>query len=118
MVGMKEDRREIRRKFFDGTRRTVRPWPKRRWSGLPAFLISKMKYAAGRRTNAPLCARPVLDDLAAWLPAQLARISSKAPLTAAIRYAVTRIKRLRAYLDHGFLEIDNSELLPVRWARS
>jgi transposase len=53
-------------------------------------------------------ATPLLDDLAAWLPAQLARISGKSPLAAAIRYAVTRIKRLRAYLDHGFLEIDNS----------
>jgi transposase len=25
-----------------------------------------------------------------------------------IRYAITRIKRLRPYLDHGFLELDNN----------
>lgn len=36
------------------------------------------------------------------------KISGKTPLAAAIRYALTRIKRLRSYLDHGFLEIDNN----------
>ena len=34
--------------------------------------------------------------------------SGKAPLAQAIRYALTRLKRLKAYLDNGFLEIDNS----------
>ena len=36
------------------------------------------------------------------------KISGKSPLAAAIRYALTRINRLRPYLDHGFLEIDNN----------
>ena len=49
-----------------------------------------------------------MDDLEAWLTAQLRRISGKSPLAQAIRYALTRIKRLRPYLDHGFLEIDNN----------
>ena len=31
---------------------------------------------------------------------------SKSELAKAIRYALTRMKRLRPYLDHGFLEID------------
>jgi hypothetical protein len=53
-------------------------------------------------------AKPVLDDLAAWLGSQLTRISGKTPLANAIRYALTRIKRLRPYLDHGILEIDNN----------
>jgi transposase len=53
-------------------------------------------------------AKPVLDDLDTWLGAQLTRISGKTPLAQAIRYAITRIKRLRPYLDHGFLEIDNT----------
>jgi transposase len=38
-----------------------------------------------------LNAKPVLDDLEPWLGHQL-----------------TRIKRLRPYLDHGFLELDNN----------
>jgi transposase len=53
-------------------------------------------------------ARPLLDDLEAWLPAQLTRISGKTPLAGAIRYAITRLKRLRSYLDNGKLELDNN----------
>jgi transposase len=51
-------------------------------------------------------AKQVLDDRDTWLGAQLTRISGKTPLAQAIRYAITRIKRLRPYLDHGVLEID------------
>jgi signal transduction histidine kinase len=53
-------------------------------------------------------AKPILDDLALWLAEQQTRISGKTPLAAAIRYAITRLKRLRPYLDHGVLEIDNN----------
>ena len=53
-------------------------------------------------------ARPVFDDLEVWLQTQLVRISAKSPLAGAIRYALTRMKRLRPYLDHGVLEIDNN----------
>ena len=53
-------------------------------------------------------AKPVLDDLDAWLNLQLPKISGKSELAKAIRYALTRIKRLRPYLDHGTLEIDNN----------
>jgi transposase len=60
--------------------------------------------AALRQTKA----KPILDDLEAWLANQLCRISGKTPLAQAIRYALTRIKRLRPYLDQGFLEIDNN----------
>lgn len=52
--------------------------------------------------------RPVLDDLEAWLAEQLRRISGKSPLAGAIRYALTRIERLRPYLGHGCLELDNN----------
>ena len=36
------------------------------------------------------------------------RLSAKTPLAGAIRYALTRLKRLRPYLEHGFLELDNN----------
>ncbi len=61
-----------------------------------------------RRRLRQLKAKPVLDDLEQWLGAQLTRISGKTPLAEAIRYPITRIKRLRPYLDHGFLETDNN----------
>lgn len=53
-------------------------------------------------------ARPIFDDLEAWFGAQLTRISAKTPLAGAIRYALTRMKRLQSYLDDGHLEIDNN----------
>ena len=53
-------------------------------------------------------ARPRLNDLEHWLHTQLPRLSAKTPLAAAIRYALTRLQRLRPYLEHGFLELDNN----------
>jgi hypothetical protein len=51
-------------------------------------------------------AKPIFDDLEAWLHARLPSISGKSPLAAAIRYALTRMARMRPYLDHGILELD------------
>lgn len=53
-------------------------------------------------------AKSVFDELEAWLAAQLPKISGKSELAKALRYALTRMKRLRPYLDRGFLEIDNN----------
>ena len=53
-------------------------------------------------------AKPAFDDLEAWLGTQLTRISAKTPLAVAIRYALTRLKRLRPYLSNGELELDNN----------
>ena len=52
--------------------------------------------------------KPLFDDLEVWLQAQLTRISGKSPLAQAIRYALARMKRMSAYLDHGVLELDNN----------
>ena len=57
-----------------------------------------------RQTKAKL----ILDDLERWLQGELPKLSGKTPLANAIRYALTRMKRLRGYLDHGFLELDNN----------
>ena len=53
-------------------------------------------------------AKPAFDGLEAWLNTQLLNISGKSPLAAAIRYALTRMARLRPYLDHGILGIGNN----------
>ena len=53
-------------------------------------------------------AKPIFEDLEAWLQAQLPKISGKSELAKAIRYALTRMRKLRPYLDHGFLEADNN----------
>ena len=53
-------------------------------------------------------AAPIFDDLEAWLYAQLPSISGKSPLAVTIRYALTCMRRMRPYLDHGILELDNN----------
>ena len=53
-------------------------------------------------------AKPIFDDLETWLHAQLPKISGKSPLAKAIRYALSRMPKTRAYLDNGFLELDNN----------
>ena len=53
-------------------------------------------------------AKPILDDLENWLQSELPKLSGKTPLANAIRYVLTRMKRLRGYFDHGFLELDNN----------
>ena len=53
-------------------------------------------------------AKPIFDNLEAWLHAQLPSISGTSPLAGAIRYALTRMARLRPYLDQGILELDNN----------
>jgi transposase len=53
-------------------------------------------------------AKPIFDDLEAWLHAQLPKISGKSPLAKAIRYALGRLPKPRGNLDHGFLELDNN----------
>lgn len=53
-------------------------------------------------------AKPIFDDLELWLHGQQPRLSGKTPLANAIRYALSRMKRMRGYLDHGFLELDNN----------
>ena len=52
-------------------------------------------------------AAPLIDDLEVWLHAQLTQISGKSALAGAIRYGLTRLKRLRPYLEDGRLSIDN-----------
>lgn len=53
-------------------------------------------------------ARQVFGDLEQWLHAQLPKISGKSPLAKAIRYALSRMAKARAYLDNGVLSIDNN----------
>lgn len=53
-------------------------------------------------------AKPIFDDLEIWLKEQLGKVSGKTPLAKAIKYALGRMPKARAYLDNGFLEIDNN----------
>ncbi|MEM5279342.1 transposase, partial [Cupriavidus taiwanensis] len=58
-------------------------------------------------------ARPLLDQLHAWLRATLETLSRKSDTSRAILYALNRWEALTRYCDDGRLEIDN---LPVERA--
>nr|WP_244526622.1 IS66 family transposase [Marinovum algicola] len=53
-------------------------------------------------------AKPIFDDLEDWLKSQLPKISGKTKLAEAIRYALGRMPKARAYLEDGQLELDNN----------
>ena len=53
-------------------------------------------------------AKPVFDELEAWLQAQLPKLSGKTKLAGAIRYALNRMPKVRACLSDGRLELDNN----------
>ncbi|MEQ8653911.1 MAG: IS66 family transposase [Kiloniellales bacterium] len=113
-----EDIREVaclahmRRKFvdiFQAQGSAIAEEAIKRIAGLYAIEKEARGRSAGERVRRRQAyAKPILDDLEAWLQAQLAKISGKSELAKAIRYSLTRMKRLRPYLDHGFLEVDNN----------
>ena len=55
-------------------------------------------------------AKPIFDDLEAWLRTQLSRISGKSPLAQAIRHALGRLPKARPYLENGVLEADSNSV--------
>jgi hypothetical protein len=102
----------VRRKFVDIHRSQGSPIAEEA-IGRIARLYAVEKEARGsppdRRAELRRAhAAPVFDDLEVWLAMQLTTISGKSPLAGAIRYALTRMERLRPYLDHGILELDNN----------
>jgi transposase len=52
--------------------------------------------------------RPVVDDLRTWLDAQLGKVSRRARIAEAIRYALKLWSGLRLFLDDGRIEIDTN----------
>ena len=78
-----------------------------------AELYAVEKNVRGKSHDARVALRqsrskPIFDDLEAWLHAQLPKLSGKSPLAQAIRYALGRMKKMRGYLENGFLELDNN----------
>lgn len=53
-------------------------------------------------------AKPIFNDLEAWLQNQLPKISGKTSLAEAIRYALGRMPKARGYLENGQIELDNN----------
>ena len=51
---------------------------------------------------------PLLDDFFAWADATVAKLSAKAKLAEAFRYALNRREALSRFVNDGRLEIDNN----------
>ena len=64
--------------------------------------------AEARKQARQTGAKPLLDELHAWLTATLAQVPGRGDLAGAIRYALTRWAALTRYKDDGHLEIDNN----------
>lgn len=60
-----------------------------------------------RRSRRQTHARPLLDELHAWLTTMLGTLSRKSDTSQAILYALNRWAALTRYCDDGHLEIDN-----------
>ena len=102
----------VRRKFYDEAERAGEAIAKnavKRISKLydveeEARGKSPEERVALRQANA----KPIFDELEAWLQAQLSKLSGKTKLAAAIRYALNRMPKARAYLSDGRLELENN----------
>lgn len=102
----------IRRKFVDEFERTGADIAKGALERI-AKLYAVEKMARGKPANERAAMRqehaePIFDELEQWLAAQLPKISGKTPLASAIRYALGRLPKARAYLSNGQLEADNN----------
>ena len=53
-------------------------------------------------------AKPIFDDLEAWLMDCLAKMSKKTKLAETIKYALSRPAKAQPYLNNGYLEADNN----------
>ena len=102
----------IRRKFVDIFQSQASPIAEESIQRI-AGLYAIEKQARGQPPETRVArreehAKPILDDLEAWLRSQLARISGTSKLAKTIRYALARFPKRRPYLDHGVLEADNN----------
>lgn len=102
----------VRRKFVDEFERTGADIAKHTITQI-AVLYTVEKEAKGKSPKERVAlrqekAKPIFDELEAWLQAQLPKLSGKTKLAAAIRYALSRMPKARAYLSDGRLELDNN----------
>ena len=61
-----------------------------------------------RRAVRQAKSRPLVEDLFAWLEAQLARLPGRRPTAEAIRYALNHREGLERFLDDGRIELDTN----------
>ena len=102
----------IRRKFFDVHKATSSPIAGEALTRIAALYEIESRIRGKppdeRTAMRQACAKPLFDDLQIWLETTLPNVPGRSELAGAMRYAITRMKRLKIYLEDGRLEIDNN----------
>jgi transposase len=102
----------IRRNFFDIHKATSSPVAAETLLRIAALYEIETrvrgKLPDERRRLRQAEAAPLFEDLQGWLGRTLPSLPNRGELAKAMRYAITRMKRLKVYLEDGRLEIDNN----------
>ena len=102
----------VRRKLFDIHKATSSPIAEEALQRI-ASLYEVEKRARGRPPDERRQLRQEesksrFEALLDWLQATLPSVPGRGELAKAMRYAITRMKRMRAYMEDGRLELDNN----------
>lgn len=102
----------VRRKFFDIHKATNSPIAKEALKRIAA-LYEIEKRARGRPPDERVRlrqneAKEKFEGLYDWLQMMLPTVPGRGELAKAMRYAITRMKRMKIYLEDGRLELDNN----------
>lgn len=102
----------VRRQFYDIQVKTPAPIATEALLRIaPLYALeadTRGRSADERRQVRQKCSKPLVDALRLWLEAQLATVSGKSTIAAAIRYALSRWDGLSRFLDDGRIEIDSN----------
>lgn len=102
----------VRRKFFDIHKATNSPIAEEALKRIAA-LYEIEKRIRGKPPDERACvrqdeAKEKFEALHDWLQTTLPSVPGRGELAKAMRYAITRMKRMKAYLKDGRLELDNN----------
>ncbi|AKU11350.1 transposase IS66 [Azoarcus sp. CIB] len=102
----------LRRKFFDVHRAQASPIAAEALARIGQLYAIEASVRGElppiRRVVRQAQARPLLEDLRAWLEAQSRRVSRKSGISEAIQYGLNHWQALVRYADDGRIEIDNN----------
>ena len=102
----------VRRQFYDIQAKTPAPIAAEALVRIaPLYAVEadiRGLSADERRQARQRRSKPLVDALRLWLEAQLAAVSGKSTIAAAIRYALSRWDGLARFLDDGRVEIDSN----------
>ncbi len=102
----------VRRKFFDIAQSTASPIAGQALERIAALYgIEKQIRGSPPETRLEIRrerSKPLFDDLHTWLEATLPSLPGQSALAQAIRYALTRMKRMTPFFEDGRCELDNN----------